>query len=386
MLILEKLSEDRRIIVKSGSHLNALSINVTENCNFACSHCLPKKAEYVSGECESVVFNLVFEDVKSVIDEFLTISKNDQVESKQIFFGRREPLLRWSEIIKMVNYINENARRDKINIQYVMFTNASLITKDIASQLADHKFTLFSSIEGIGEVNDIQRHYYDGSGTFSDILKGWNCLYNAGNPITGASLTLSPINHQKAVNIDLFELLKKYGIHVLAINIDHTAEWETSQLMDVGEILEKAISYSELYSITLRGQWKKVFENMFENPTNSLRQSFCDAHSGFCIHVVPGDSFSTCPSSPLYFKEPMGIRKLLENESYVKSICERQIGRLDDCQGCDIEGFCSGGCTVTSKLIQGTSRFHDRCTFNKIMFNKQLKKFVELAEGDLSNA
>ena len=371
--ILNNIYKKKITELKKGTYFDCLTINLTSRCNFSCTHCLPIKEKEIHNTANSID-TLTTEKIKQRIDDFFNFSKSKK--RKQFFFGGREPLIKKRLLKETINYINKKALEYNVNIQYIMFTNASLIDNKIAQFLKANNFLIFSSIEGPENINNLQRIFPNKSGTYEKITNGWKILKEEKIPLIAASITLTPSNYKKAINKDFLIELKNFDIKRLAINVDHTAHWNRQQ---TNKLIKNIISYDNLtreIDIKLTGQWKDVFTNLFSTPSNSLRTSFCESHSGFCLNITSDNLLSFCPANNEKLHITSSINELVESEEYLSTIQSRWIHNIKECNGCPIEGFCSGGCTVTNTVIKNSKRFKERCYFLKSLFEYQLKKYV----------
>lgn len=373
--IIKELQKKWECDVRKARHINGISFNVTNKCNFSCTHCLPMKAKETNSSVD-IKYDISFDEVKIIIDEFFLITPDDEVEEKQFFFGGREPLLKWKLIFKICDYINIKAMKKDFKCLFIIFTNASLVNSVIAQKLKEYRFLVFSSFEGLYDINDKQRMYNNGEGTFNDIVKGWRELDAVNWPVTGGSLTLTKMNYLHINMKDTFEFLKKYNINGFGLNVDFTSQWLEDDIDKLVGLIMEAVFLGEKENIYVSGQWEVAFMNLFRNATNSMRHSFCNSHSGYSINMSPGNYFKLCPDSNSMFYSDNGLQGLISDQRYIDAICSRQVGRVLSCIGCNIEGFCAGGCSVCAMVIENTNRETIRCIIKKKIFANMLENYL----------
>ena len=113
------------------------------------------------------------------------------------FFGG-EPLLSFELIKKIVDYI-ESYYSDYL-VHYMITTNGTLITKEIAEFMEENKFDIMISIDGTQEQHDYYRKFLNGYGSYLKVLGG---IANFQNPkILNARITITDINSDICSYID----------------------------------------------------------------------------------------------------------------------------------------------------------------------------------------
>ena len=170
----DKFAEDLR----AGKLCNALSLVVTEGCNFKCNHCLPKQVADLFPTEQRQPQNMSFEEAKSAIDDFVDLVC-DREDTPQIFFGGREPLVNWKTIAPAMEYASVRFEALKKAVTFIMFTNGSLLTEEIVMMLKSIEFNCRISY-GVQDANDRRRPGPAGKSSFELTLQGWNLLRDAG--------------------------------------------------------------------------------------------------------------------------------------------------------------------------------------------------------------
>ncbi|WP_304340379.1 radical SAM/SPASM domain-containing protein [Metaclostridioides mangenotii] len=149
------------------------TILVTSKCNLRCSYCYEKSKLYE---------NMTFEIADKTID-FIEDRLNRELVKRplQVIFHGGEPLLNFELVKYMRDSINH--RINDREIIFDMTTNATVINDDIISFLKNDIDNLSVSIDGTKEINDANRIFSDGTGTYDIIIR--NCkilLENNINP------------------------------------------------------------------------------------------------------------------------------------------------------------------------------------------------------------
>jgi len=144
--------------------------------------------------------NLTYEDMQKIIEEvrewgcrFITISGG-------------EPTLYWKRIPGSNRGIYELCRQYN-DMDFLMYTNGTLINEEMAAQIADlGNITPAISIEGFREQTDSRR----GEGVFDQVMKAMDTLRRY-HTFFGASVTYTTQNVDTVTSDDFVELLMDKG-------------------------------------------------------------------------------------------------------------------------------------------------------------------------------
>lgn len=150
---------------------------VTNECNLRCNYCyVQKEFAYMKNDTAYDVVNFIYRECQK--DEKIVIG-----------FHGGEPLINFN-IIKLI--VME--LKDKENIQYLLTTNGTLITDDIAVFISRYlKNGVSVSIDGTREVHDYNRKDRDGIGTYNAVLKSIKKLNDLGCSLR-LRMTITPDN------------------------------------------------------------------------------------------------------------------------------------------------------------------------------------------------
>lgn len=376
---IKKIRDDFAKELKAGDLCNALSLVVTEGCNFKCKHCLPKQVADLLPTYPLQQKNMAFSEAKSAIDDFVSLMRLRD-DTPQIYFGGREPLANWKVVEQALEYASERFRKLGKTVMFIMFTNCSLLTEEIVEVLKKHEVLIAISMDGTKDINDRRRPTPSGKGSFDLTLRGWNLLRNAGLLDRCFNCTVGP-GETDVFSEEFLEFADGQGFSTISINPD-----ETTLTPDTAEMfLTSLIDFydkSQSRNIRLGGQWRMVFESLFRNVSNSINTGFCSAYTGHSVAVRPGGNYSLCSPDSKPISEPQELKKYLASDAYSESIMIHFVGEIDFCIGCDIEGFCMGGCGVAEDVaIRNGADPAAKCVVFRGMFEKLL---VEAAITQLS--
>ena len=139
--------------------VHSIDLDVTEACNLACIYCFKwqKKAVHMSEPT-----------AKSAIDWLLEASGNFRGELKVNLMGG-EPLLRFDLIQKIVPYGKLRARQRGKSLHFGCTTNCTVLTDEMLSFWRRFGMGFHCSIDGIPEVQNVNRPFLGGRGSSSAV-------------------------------------------------------------------------------------------------------------------------------------------------------------------------------------------------------------------------
>ena len=144
--------------------LDYLSLHVTQSCNLNCRYCVYSNNYYTRSHSSQ---QMSFETAKRAIDYVFDRS----VDSKQFRVGYYggEPLLRFDLIKQCVSYINQKMRGEQA--KYIITTNGTLLSEEIATFLIENNFDITVSLDGPKEVHDVDRKFREtNAGSFDVVM------------------------------------------------------------------------------------------------------------------------------------------------------------------------------------------------------------------------
>lgn len=133
----------------------AILMDPTTDCNLNCTGCWA--GEYKRGD------HLTFEELDNIIEQ------GKELGIYMYLYSGGEPLLRAQDIVELA--------RKHSDCIFCAFTNATLVTPELAKQLAEvGNVVLAISVEGFDEVNDFRR----GKGIYKRVIRAMDLLREAG--------------------------------------------------------------------------------------------------------------------------------------------------------------------------------------------------------------
>lgn len=153
------------------SHVEALTLSVTENCNYRCGYCIYDH-KYQNGYCKT---NMDLSTALSAIDLYFSHSKDNCVKSIGFYGG--EPLLNFKLIKKCVEHIESLLFGEIVN--YSITTNGMLLhDNNIRSFLIDKSFDILVSLDGPAAIHDKYRRTVLNNDTHTTIIRALRAIHS----------------------------------------------------------------------------------------------------------------------------------------------------------------------------------------------------------------
>lgn len=165
--------------------INTVVLNVNTGCNLSCTYCYKEDLDTPSAGKK-----MEFETAKASVEMLLTESPDEDSYSV-VFFGG-EPLSNRKLIELMVNYCEKRFGELGKRVEFIMTTNATMLTEEIVDYLNEHRFGLSVSIDGPKAIHDRNRITVGGQGTYDVVRRKVDMLLSryTSRPI-GARVTLT---------------------------------------------------------------------------------------------------------------------------------------------------------------------------------------------------
>ncbi len=149
---------------------SSLILKVASRCNLNCSYC------YMYNLGDNTYKNQPKVMSQEVVAALINRAKNHCIERdmKEFFFVFHggEPLLCGVDFFKSFIEQAEDIFFPEVVPVFAMQTNATLINDEWCSFFMEHNVLVSFSLDGYKEINDRNRVYHNGKGSFEDILKG----------------------------------------------------------------------------------------------------------------------------------------------------------------------------------------------------------------------
>ncbi len=396
--ILSGATPDRRIRNDTSTQplttpkpLSNISINIAQVCNLSCVYCYAGDGEY------GMKGKMSFEMAKKCVNFLISESKHLKKISITFFGG--EPLMNIPVLKKTTIYSLEEARKAHKTVSFSITTNGTLLNKDINKFLNDHNFSVTISFDGDKKIQDKNRPFVGGAGSFDatlPLVKEF-LLSRKGKATARATLT------EKNANItELKNILKSYGfkkVQVIAVTIADAARetrgLETINLND--EVMSNV--YSDLSrqadaileairsKIPLDNDLKtsKVFLTLEQLFHKNKKMNFCGVGRKMVAIAVNGDIY---PCHRFVGDESFNMGNISDFDPSKRLLyTHRFVHKHSTCSKCWIKFFCGGGGCLQDNYIMmgGVENVNERyCAEMEYTIKQTIRMLSDLSEKDIS--
>jgi uncharacterized protein len=145
--------------------LAKITLQVTQNCNFRCKYCIYSD-EHSKLQRSHSAKSMSWETARDAVN-FLWKHSVDSSRVNIGFYGG-EPLLQMSLIKRVIDY-SEELFKGK-NLTFNITTNGTLLDKEKVLYFQEHDVSLMISLDGPKDINDKNRVFVDGTGTYDTVM------------------------------------------------------------------------------------------------------------------------------------------------------------------------------------------------------------------------
>lgn len=272
---------------------------LTSDCNFRCLYCQARdENNHKSGLMSKEI-------AKKCVD--IALQSPDKVLSFEFQGG--EPLLNFSTLKYIVEYANKNKGYHDIN--YSVVTNISLLDESIINYFKDNKISMATSLDGPKEVQDINRPFSDGEGSYDTVCSNIKRVKENGQYI-GAIETTSKYNLDKyKETIDTYVSLGLCEIFIRPLTKLGTAANNWDEIGYSSSSFKEYYRKSLLYILELNINGTKIKEGhasvflqkIIGNYSNNYMElrSPCGASIGQRAYFFDGNIF-TCDEGRMMYE------------------------------------------------------------------------------------
>ena len=364
----------------------SLSVIPTLGCNLNCKYC------YSSVKNDNRAISL-----KTINDAFEFFCQNYDFNCCRIdFVSGGEPLLTQDKLKQVVNQIQYVLERyEKQSIKWLC-TNGTLLNDDILEFLDSNGFNLGISLDGPQEVNDVNRMFKNGCGTYKSVQENVSKLLK-NNKLTRRMKYLWNCSVVSSTTHSLVEVINnsyKLGFSNIQMKLVWSGDNNLKLTFDHAINLYEELS-SYLYMLVMEGQIDRFLMLCNENDTYGKVLLRIIIQSGVTRRCNAGvNKFSISYDGNLYpcdsflGKEEYCIGNIYQgfNENYYK-INQLRVESSKICSYCWARYLCGGDCFYHALLNTDDINMPDeeRCKITKEIIKMGISLVVDLYENTPSN-
>lgn len=367
--LIESAHNDRLLNASSGYLLKGIQLVLTNSCNLGCSYCYQDTLDppgtiqpSAASQGQSVIMlpspsmrqnptlrkssppgtmsaETACQLVRSSAE---TVCRAGNTQLSVEFFGG-EPLLAWGTIESVLTEVGR--QHAGVQIFYSMTTNATRVTPDIARVLADAGVAVAVSYDADG---NLLRTTKAKTSAVDQVDRGLQTLAAAGVPLN-LNTVVSTKNAPETDPNAIIQVAASVGAHQIGIILDlDAAPYSDKEAMAV--VMDKVLDICREASragISITGYWHQIYEQIAgQMPLNLEKGYKTCAAEGAKLSFEPDGSVRSCKIAEDPVSDTGSLARFLDSDLYL-----RHVGKAfktdPACNGCAVEGFCSGLCVGT---------------------------------------
>lgn len=321
----------------------AISLNVAQSCNLACSYCYADEGRF-GGSARRMSPAVA----RRAVDELLAgAAPGDRV---LVGFIGGEPLLNRAVVHDVVAYAVAQAAARSVRVGFSLTTNATLLRPEDIELLRAHRFTVTASVDGSAATHDRHRSGHHGEGSWRRAIEGLGpLLEQPGQCRLSARATVTRDDLDIPARV---AALAAVGFVDIGLSPARTGPDPALLLRgsDWARYLDGLIAAAEAELIRLREQgpgrgWllSNLGTALREIHRGTARPLPCGAGYGYVSVDVDG-AYATCHRTVGDARFRVGAPATLDDDARRRFLAPRLVDRQEPCRSCWARYLCGGGC------------------------------------------
>jgi len=320
---------------------SALSLNIAQSCNLACSYCYADEGRF-GGEPQMMSLETALAAIRRHISE-------SSAKAVSVGFIGGEPVLNRDVLHRSVQFASREAERKGIEITFGITTNGTLLEESDLKLLRAHRFAVTVSMDGDRETHDQLRTTRRGQPSFAKAIARISpLLTQPGLANIAARVTVTRRNLDVSSHIDALVAIgfSEIGVSPLRTGPDHSlclrdSDWSSllsAMILAASHEWERArISKLPLRFSNLAVALKQLHRGSSQTlPCGSAASYVSLSAEGryYTCHRTVGD-----PS--LELGDLKSGPSVASRRRFVES---RHVENQEPCRSCWARYLCGGGC------------------------------------------
>lgn len=314
-------------------------LHLTNKCNLDCEYCFVKKTPVDMNQ----------NTARMAIDSLFGLCAQHGFGALKIKFSGGEPLMRFDDLREIVSYA-ESSKGD-IATSYLLLTNSTLVTDEIAKYLALYRFGVGTSLDGLGPVHDRYRHNRAGVGSFEATWEGIETLRSHGvEPSINITVTDANYSHLQELTCFLLDHELKFRFSLqrdTKSGAPAVLQYELGvidELMACYDLIESRLPATDITRL------HKFGDVVFSRPTikscGAGSNSIAINHDGGISVCGPGISLT---KGSLFDEGDLYGNIRCNNTEFLA----RNAWDYEECSGCFWRSSCAGSCPLQTYSTYG---------------------------------
>ncbi len=342
-LISEGWQKSKRSVKKDDSPIINLCLFLTQSCNLKCVYCYGDGGEYGTGG------NMEEKTAFQAVDWL--IEKSGNIKTLRIIFFGGEPFLNFSLMKAVVEYAEKSVQAIGKQVKFHVTSNGTLLNDEKIAFIKEHQLAVMISFDGPKELQDAQRPYANGQGSYDSTVPKIKKLLEVLPETPGHAVIMGNTDPESVKNA-----LQEIGFTKLSIapsskSLFTEEEDRTKQARDTQTLIEgleeesetwlhliKAHDSEALKRLTARSE---LYDGLISLLHNAKRHHACGAGRRLVAVSSSGDIY-LCHRFVGMDEYRLGsiYDQDLNRGEYQKS----PINVSEVCGACFARYYCAGGC------------------------------------------
>lgn len=337
-------------------------MHLTDRCNLKCAYCyLPHVREDMSVEIGKASIEAAFRS--AIAHDYQKITFK---------YAGGEPLIQFPLLVELHRYAHKLAKQYQLDLEGVVLSNGTLLTKEMVSTLLSLEIKLVISMDGLDEAHDLQRPFASGSDSSYYVKKAISTAVE-NDLIPGISIVISGRNAQNLssfvswiINQDLpfsFNFYRENSFSVRHQDLRFEEKKIITGILAAYKIIEEYLpNRSLLMSLVDRG-----------NLSTPHKQTCAVGHSYLVFNQ--NGQVSKCqmqmdiPITNIHVDDP--LKAVRSDNTGIQNL---SVDDKDECRTCPWKYYCTGGCPLMT--YRATGRYNVKspnCNIYKAIYPEAIR-------------
>ncbi len=340
--------------------LQTLVVNVTNQCNLACTYCYEYGEDKIVDTENGRQPKFMTEETARASVDFMLREAGDNPTAHMTFFGG-ETLLNFPVLKATVAYARDRAAAAGKDVDFSLTTNATLLRPDVIDFLADERVGVTISIDGPDELQNRFRVFHNGTGSYDVVAPKIKALLarHTTRPI-GARVTLT--KQTLDVSRIFRHLTEEMGFWEVGFAPVTTAAGRDYAIADGGfdELLAQFRALAgEFLEASLENRhhgFSNVRETLQEIHQGHAKAYPCGAGIGL-MGVATDGEVALCHRFAGSSDHRLGtVHGGVDRDVQQAFLESHHINEKTDCRTCWARPICAGGCYHEANTRHGSTR------------------------------
>lgn len=316
-------------------------LHITNACNLRCAYCYVRKDdEAMTDETGALAVNAVFRAAQ--MHAFKTV---------KLKYAGGEASLNFGLIRSLHAQARLRSRQTGLAFREVVLSNGVGMNRDQLTFLRDEHIRLMISLDGLGAINDAQRAFINGGGSFVQVSRAIDRAVGLGL-LPELSITVTPLNAGHLAGVVDFALARGLRFNLNFVRDCHSGATRQSILADQQAII--AGMKEAFVAIEARLPDYRLIDGLvdrsgFDQPHEHAcgaghSYMVIDHHGGVaqCQMEIERTITSVHAADPLH--------DLRSRDKHFQNV---PVSEKEGCRACEWQHWCAGGCPLATHRATG---------------------------------